>query len=232
MRKPSIYQVLAHLNSLTQFINVVIVVEFFAEAGSFDLSILDESSEIMRRIVYIRVPNRDVFNKSEAINLGYRYATSELILICDADVLLDHTFFEEIASQFKSPMGRIAICPAYVIEAADSSKRDAPGIIVVPKTFFFAIGGYCSDFQGWGLEDRDFLMRLELYGVKILKQSFGVHISHDDLERVQNYYSNSIEVMREQNRRLLAIRVQNKVTQGSLSQDINSVKEIIPNKTF
>lgn len=61
--------------------------------------------------------------------------------------------------------------------------RTGPGLIVVARKHFIAVGGFNSHLTGWGFEDYDFQLRLQLLlGLK--RKTFGraIHLSHESVD--------------------------------------------------
>lgn len=58
--------------------------------------------------------------------------------------------------------------------------RTAPGDVVIRREDYLAVGGFNSDLVGWGFEDYDFQIRLQLE-LGLERSSFGqvVHVSHE-----------------------------------------------------
>lgn len=62
--------------------------------------------------------------------------------------------------------------------------RNAPGNVSVPKADFLKTGGMNSDLKGWGWEDFDLLLRLQVISnTQIEYLGKGVHLSHGDEKR-------------------------------------------------
>jgi predicted glycosyltransferase involved in capsule biosynthesis len=170
---------------------------------------------------HISISGHRYFNKSIALNIGFQFTSAELVAVCDADVLLDETFFSEAVTLFEQRRTtKLALTPEYVKESSDGKVRPAPGICLLHKTTFLELDGYCSAYRGWGLEDRDFLSRLALAGVEVREVSWGTHLSHDNEERTKNYYSTSLAEMRQKNWELFCSRAENAVLTGTLTADI------------
>jgi len=68
---------------------------------------------------------------------------------------------------------------------ADGS-RSAPGMVFVPKRCFEDVGGMNSDLTGWGWEDLDLLVRLQLGArMEVARAGAATHLTHgDDVRRV------------------------------------------------
>ena len=61
--------------------------------------------------------------------------------------------------------------------------RTGPGLVVVARKHFLAVGGFNSALTGWGFEDYDFQIRLQLMlGLK--RRTFGraLHLSHESVD--------------------------------------------------
>ncbi len=59
--------------------------------------------------------------------------------------------------------------------------RSAPGIVFLDREQFVAIDGMNSDLAGWGWEDLDLLLRLQLQaGARIERAGRATHLSHGD----------------------------------------------------
>jgi GT2 family glycosyltransferase len=73
-------------------------------------------------------------------------------------------------------------------EDAEDGTRQAPGLLLVRRSDFRAVGGYNARLHGWGWEDQDMIGRLTLgAGLRRITQGYAVHLSHDDAARVSAY---------------------------------------------
>ncbi len=165
-----------------------------------------------RSINFIYNKNK-FFNKSKAINLGINHLKDfpqESVLICDADIVIDKI-------TLKLLLEHEACILEEVKESKTSSVRQAFGIIKVRISNLLDINGYDSRFVGWGFEDHDIIKRLSKKNA-IHKAGQALHISHDDVERTQSYYTNNIEEMRQINLNYF----NEKTTRlGTLSEDVS-----------
>jgi glycosyltransferase involved in cell wall biosynthesis len=76
--------------------------------------------------------------------------------------------------------GRTVLLETNRRRLADGS-RSAPGLVFLPKQRFEEVGGMNSDLEGWGWEDLDLLVRLQLgAGMRIERSGTATHISHGD----------------------------------------------------
>lgn len=125
-----------------------------------------------------RDANED-FNKSQLMNIGATEATSPVLLLHDADIVVPVHYVEQaleiIAQGWEAvrPI-RLLFCldqPASSSFISDNSSMPAevsdvmqnfPGAsTVVLSDSYWAIGGHDEQFRGWGGEDVDFLQRLQ-----------------------------------------------------------------------
>ncbi len=62
-------------------------------------------------------------------------------------------------------------------------RRPGYGLVCAQRSLFQRIGGYRHDFQGWGWEDQDLLMRVQLLGYELVEAGSVIHLSHGDHQR-------------------------------------------------
>lgn len=216
MRKPSLPRVQQHLSAIS-LLDKIIIADFSPAP------VLKQVNSARPITKHIEIRGHQYFNKSIALNIGFHFTSAELVAVCDADILLDETFFAEGIRLFQQRTNeKLAVIPKYVEESADGKQRAAPGICLLHKNTFLELEGYSSEYKGWGLEDRDFLARLALAAVTIEEVSWGIHLSHDNEERTKNYHSTSMTEMRQKNWELLCLRKEKAILTGTLTEDILS----------
>lgn len=67
----------------------------------------------------------------------------------------------------------------------DDGSRAGPGLVLFARSQFLAVGGMDAHLVGWGWEDVDLLLRLQLVlGVAVVERGSVVHLSHGDDRRV------------------------------------------------
>lgn len=73
-------------------------------------------------------------------------------------------------------------------EDIEIGTRQAPGLLLVKREDFDAVGGYNSALDGWGWEDQDMICRLSLHA-RLERVTHGevFHISHADDARMQAF---------------------------------------------
>lgn len=222
MRKSSLCSVLAHYVGMgTKVISSVTVVDFDPA-----WSTSEEARGLLKSHphTYIAVPGQLHFNKSVALNIGINAAPDAMLLICDADVMIDIRTLRAW-KQGADPANCFVL--GRVDESIGGQSRSAPGILLAHKRALVAINGYSNTFLGWGKEDRDLLHRLALSGVTVKTSGRGVHLSHDEDERIRNYHLSDLQAMRARNARLLDERMSRNERYGTLDDDTKLGWEVL-----
>jgi MoaA/NifB/PqqE/SkfB family radical SAM enzyme len=123
----------------------------------------------------VKLTNMPVFNAARARNVGAAHARGRWLCFLDADTLLEPNFVRGAITNLPSDsFAQLAV--------------DAPGLVVVSREDFLRIDGYDEIFEGWGCEDNDLIVRLELLGRQrvMLTNKWHTQIEHDDILRTQH----------------------------------------------
>lgn len=181
-----------------------------------DLSVVTEivrASELTN-VHLLHIDGVNAFNKAMCLNIGIDAASNDIVIVLDADVLLERCFVQQsslLVSQGKcfvflkrvteqvpavqqelAPSGQIArqtsIEELELLDGRSASveysidscaARTGNGIVVFSREHFYLIEGYDSQMQGWGYEDLDFQIRLQLgAGSNRFAAGSGIHVSH------------------------------------------------------
>jgi len=102
----------------------------------------------------VRAEQRPLFNLAKARNLGVAAATSPWLLLTDADVLVAPEFSEAVQPLLQ---------PGVYLRP-EAAAVELSGTMIVAHGDLAEIGGYDEVFEGWGSEDLDVMMRLDLTG--------------------------------------------------------------------
>jgi glycosyltransferase involved in cell wall biosynthesis len=211
MGKPSLGACLRHYLAHRNVCSLI-VVDF-----AVDLSdALGCYSDLDGKVNIIEVIGQKHFNKSAAINMGFAEVQTDYLIVCDADVIIEPSTITEWALA-KTP-GRL-ISLERVIESDGSGTRSGPGICCCATADFSRLGGYSSDYIGWGFEDHDFISRAQRLGIAHTSSGVGTHLSHSDAERTQYYYSHDKQLMREVNKARFETRYRQDLILGTLLSD-------------
>ncbi len=116
----------------------------------------DWAEALSPRVHVVRVPDRPVFNASEARNAGLRVAESQWVCFIDADVLLTPCFAAAASTLDRDSH-------FYLVDQAEG---DLYGTMVAPLDVVRGLGGFDEAILGWGCEDMDMRRRLEGRGLR------------------------------------------------------------------
>jgi glycosyltransferase involved in cell wall biosynthesis len=137
----------------------------------------------------VSVTDAPYFNLSRARNVGAAEARTDWIVFCDADNLLAPTFSAELFNRV-SP-------GTYLRMLRDTRwgprRHNVP--LACETAMFWSVGGYDDAFDGWGVEDREFVDRLNYSGIReVLGPANLVDtLRHGNAER-SSFYEHKIEV--------------------------------------
>lgn len=150
------------------------------------------------------------FNKAAMINQGLRHALGETVLVSDADIVWNETAINTLlATLTANPTSLCHVAQvnetipqtlalsrprySYWIERTDQGitvrvesatlqpdHRPGCGLVAARWETWQKLGGYKEQFQGWGWEDQDLLIRAELLGIPIQAVGCVLHQSHAD----------------------------------------------------
>lgn len=137
-------------------------------------------------VTYIRVDNRPVWCRGEALNTAIRAATSKYLFSGDIDLMLQTNYIHTAVGELrKDPMQVILTRVRYCSETdilgeIDFADYDArfggpeplppenlgSGLNMTHTFFYQRIRGYDEFYKWWGAEDWDLLYRLRLLGLR------------------------------------------------------------------
>jgi len=138
----------------------------------------------------------ETFSRAASINKGAAEANSDLLLICDADLIVPHEQIEkaaELAAEgmvipFTELVSLNRDATAMVMRGADPAgqrgkitEAGSGGACMIDTITFDAAGGFDSRFRGWGYESDAFLAAVETLvdpARRLEGQAF--HLNHPD----------------------------------------------------
>jgi glycosyltransferase involved in cell wall biosynthesis len=153
------------------------------------------------------------FNKSYLLNQGIAAANADYLLISDADILWNPATLDGLQAQImnhdhvictvaevtESDPNAVALKRdryTYRITHTDDAiylliqpahllpdQRPGCGLLYTRRQTLLGLGGYKEQFQGWGWEDQDLLIRAQLLGVRVTCAGTVMHLSHGDDQR-------------------------------------------------
>jgi glycosyltransferase involved in cell wall biosynthesis len=108
------------------------------------------------QVEVVRHDDGGVFNLAAARNAGLAACRSDFVAFIDADVLTGPRFAEVVVPHLKAG--------TFVRYEVPPELFGLDGSCIVEREAALGIGGYDTLFEGWGGEDTDFYLRLELGG--------------------------------------------------------------------
>jgi glycosyltransferase involved in cell wall biosynthesis len=133
------------------------------------------------------------WNRSSAINFGIQNTQGEYVLPLDADLVIPNTYVMDNISACESSNKVFSINE--VVDALPTSKKTSVfdnwntsgfkrrvgghGNVCVSRSALLSIGGYDENYNYWGAEDNDLVLRLRYAGYKhVLMLKNPIHLYH------------------------------------------------------
>lgn len=139
---------------------------------------------IEKKIVrYVILRGYPFFSDSHSKNVGYRYASGDIIISLDADNFVNDGFMTDILDIF---LGKIY----YDVAWFEYGVKGADGRVVFRRELFEMLNGYNESMNGWGVADTDIKKRIEMIPNKkmaFLKKENALYIEHSNLLRKNNH---------------------------------------------
>lgn len=218
------------VHSLTQCPGIGSVI--ICDGGSTEAQCVESLYELeqMDNVQVLHFPTSG-FNKSRLINQGIAQATSDFLLISDADILWNEATLDALLNQICSDVETICyvqdveesvahsvalkrdrytynldldndVAWVSVVPSSNQSRyRPGCGLICVRRMTLLSLGGYKEIFAGWGWEDQDLLLRASLFGIQICATGKILHLSHEDIAR--NKHHANVEPIQTRNRNII-----------------------------
>jgi glycosyltransferase involved in cell wall biosynthesis len=162
--------------------------------GSTKQNVLQELTAFSNRFTYmhsvrlLRLFHIPQFNRSRALNIGFRWSLGQYIFTLDADVILPPKYLSALVRKV-GPTSCVR-CEGKESSNMQYRKWCGSGIMAIPFHGVFKVTGYDESFVGYGEEDIDFRDRLKQagYGIGGIRDPAWVHLSHGNAERGQAQY--------------------------------------------
>jgi len=132
------------------------------------------------------------FNRSRALNIGFRWSLGKYVFSLDADVICPDGYLQALVDHAGPHI--CVRCVGKESSTMEYRKWCGCGIMLVPIQGVFDVTGYDESFTGYGEEDIDFRDRLRKanYRVVTMSDPAWVHMSHTNQERAQAQYCSRV----------------------------------------
>ena len=158
---------------------------------------VDSWSKYFKSFLLLFTQSNDLFNKSAAVNEGVKKATTSHVVMMDSDVLIEKDVFDKSLSlldsffDFVYPFNRMVqqiYSIGESIENFDFSNVDSEieirpnadgGCLFCRKQSLLNIGGFNQNYKGWGGEDNEVTLRINLSDYKSVRlNNILYHLHH------------------------------------------------------
>lgn len=207
-RSSNLSEVIRHVHTIDDL--EVIVVEhdstsnFRATANSARAN--SASANTQSGVRHVFLPGDGPFNKSWAMNVGFRAATASVIAFGDADLIVETSVLTDAIASVENgfdatkPFDRIVDLDEHqtadvrqrgiTVDSSDASspmRRDAGehlpfcgGLFITRRELFEKVGGYDERFLGWGGEDDALSVKFARSGARlgIAEDQIAYHLWH------------------------------------------------------
>lgn len=178
MNTPYIFTIIIpYRHRLDRFLNLKRVLDWALGFNGIEIIIVEHDSQTklsdysLRGFKHIFTKSLTDFNKSHALNIGIKNSSTNALVLCDADVIMDPEDFISALKkleQFESvnPSKKIIYLGGNevnmnlndlkkLIRTEDNNESDnfCRGIVMFRKDALLRIGCFPEDFIGWGGED-------------------------------------------------------------------------------
>lgn len=115
----------------------------------------------------------DIFNKSRALNIGFKDATTKYILSSDIDIIYSPNFVEEVMKVLVAKPKSIVLCQKIDLDKegkeVETHEPSASGSCIGIETDWIEkVHGYDEFYTFWGREDNDLVDRAIADGYSIV----------------------------------------------------------------
>ncbi len=146
------------------------------------------------------------WTRSGLLNIGIKYAQTELVCFVDSDVIFPSDFFEHLCNHALNKVDLSKhIIAVNMYETHPHTKMEMTHTMGTPYSYMWmlkrkhalAVGGFDEQYIGWGSEDRDFEKRattfndLTVVSTSIFSpETHVLHLSHDTRTGIENNNNN------------------------------------------
>ena len=162
----------------------------------------DSWSKDFKDFLLLFTPSNDLFNKSAAVNEGVKRAITSNVVMMDSDVLIEKCVFDKSLSlldsffDFVYPFNRMVQQIYSIGEGVEKFNFDDigseieirpnadGGCLFCRKQSLLNIGGFNQRYKGWGGEDNEITLRINLSDYKCIRlNNILYHLHHTKKKR-------------------------------------------------
>lgn len=189
------------------------------EFPDWELVVVEQDAEstlsthpVINKVHYLHVYNPGPFNKSWGMNVAFRQSSGDILVISDADILIQAEDIQRAVSACEKELDALRPYGRLIDMTADETEEfmkhgelpDAPadergfdrahvkeslctagGIYIIRRGFYILTGGMDERFSGWGGEDD--AMSIKMLGmssrVAIARHATAWHLWHTRIDR-------------------------------------------------
>ena len=183
--------------------NVIISEEYDYEPSTD--WVLDEYDDKFSFIKVISIKTEGLFSRSNLINNGVEESTTPFICIQDGDVVLPKDMYEyslslldsgfDLVYPFNRKVNQILDKQSFINDfdfentpiKSEFRPNSDGGMQFINKESFLKIGGYNTDFKGWGSEDNEFILRVISADLRYIRLNNSLyHLKHEKDKTTKN----------------------------------------------
>ncbi len=166
------------------------------------------------KVKHIFTYSNRLFNRSWAFNVGSRYATYDKLVFGDADIILSYDSLCEALLKLES----ISVVSPYqeifdltydetvrysknktLPDSSNNIRSDinlSGGVIMINRTDFELICGWCEEFEGWGGEDDFMTWKIDAWLTSTSLPYNAFHLWHPATEPDEVAYETNLNILR------------------------------------
>ncbi len=160
--------------------------------------ILEEYKNKFSFIEVTSTKSDGLFSRSNLINKGVQSSSTPFVCIQDGDVVLPKELYEyslnllcsgfDLVYPFNRKVNQILDKQSFlknfdfddIFTKTEFRPNSDGGMQFIRKESFMKIGGYNTNFKGWGSEDNEFILRVILSNLKYIRLNNSLyHLTHD-----------------------------------------------------
>lgn len=214
--------IIPYKHRMDRFQNLKRVIDWVAGFKGVEIILVEQDRKPkiqnipLKGVKYYFIKSELPFNKALTFNVGLKYATTNIIVFGDSDIIMDPQDFSNAVMMLKdfecvSPYNRVIDLKqeeiGWTLEQMKSINRPGRGetdiqkiclcggIIAYRKDAIQKIGGFCENFIGWGAEDDYQSMKSKRLCTWIEHPSNCYHLFHQPERPDMKFYQRNLQIL-------------------------------------